>query len=141
MRLSLVAFAVLVTVISKAEPAQSYQHFVSLTLAKNYETNKEISQYWASKKLDGIRVVWNGQFLHTRVERKYMLLYGSQPHYLIKPLMVSFGQDEEIFILFRGRYSIDSPPTVLGVIYRLLCSTCRINQAITDFDMSSSLTY
>jgi DNA ligase-1 len=80
MRLSLVAFAVLVTVISKAEPAPSSQHFVPVTLAKTYETNKEISQYWASEKLDGIRVVWNGQFLHTRSGKKiYAPLWFTAP--------------------------------------------------------------
>lgn len=38
----------------------------AIQLAKNYNTVDDISQYWVSEKLDGIRGYWNGHQLLTR---------------------------------------------------------------------------
>lgn len=37
-----------------------------VTLAKNYNSDVDISDYWVSEKLDGIRAIWNGEKLLTR---------------------------------------------------------------------------
>ena len=81
MRLSLVAFAVIIAFATKAETVSSVQNIVPVTLAKTYESNKDISQYWVSEKLDGIRAIWNGEFLHTRSGKK---IYA--PHWFIASL-------------------------------------------------------
>ena len=81
MRLSLVAFAVIVTLTTKAETVPSYQGMVPVTLAKTYDMDKDVSQYWASEKLDGIRALWNGKFLHTRSGKR---IYA--PHWFTEPL-------------------------------------------------------
>ena len=81
MRLSLVAFTVIVTLATRAETVPSYQGMVPVTLAKTYDMDKDVSQYWASEKLDGIRALWNGKFLHTRSGKR---IYA--PHWFSKSL-------------------------------------------------------
>ena len=44
-----------------AEPATP-----RLMLATNYKSGAEVSDYWISEKLDGVRGRWDGQRLHTR---------------------------------------------------------------------------
>ncbi|MEZ8557893.1 DNA ligase [Vibrio cyclitrophicus] len=37
-----------------------------LVLANNYQQGIDVSQYWTSEKLDGIRALWDGEHLYTR---------------------------------------------------------------------------
>lgn len=39
---------------------------LNLQFAKTYQTNAEISQYWVSEKLDGVRGYWDGKQMFTR---------------------------------------------------------------------------
>ena len=43
----------------------------ALTLAKTYKGEIDLSQYWVSEKLDGVRAYWNGQQLISRQGNTY----------------------------------------------------------------------
>lgn len=62
-KLSIVVISVLFPVTNLA---YADTHSMPVTLAKNYNTDIDISNYWVSEKLDGIRAIWNGEKLLTR---------------------------------------------------------------------------
>ncbi|MDF2152166.1 DNA ligase [Vibrio sp. CAU 1672] len=62
-KMTLIAFAILHSV----QPDASADEIVpSVPLAKNYHDGVDVSEYWYSEKLDGIRAYWTGQHLVTR---------------------------------------------------------------------------
>lgn len=62
LKMTLIALAVMASSQSQAE--SSFTPFVSL--AETYQVGIDISEYWYSEKLDGIRAYWTGQHLVTR---------------------------------------------------------------------------
>lgn len=52
-----------------------------ITLAYSYEQGIDVTQYWQSEKLDGVRAIWDGKVLKTRSGR---LIYA--PRWFTKPL-------------------------------------------------------
>ncbi len=64
MRLTKLAIA---TLWACALPTQSsYLPPERLVLANTYQQGIDVSQYWKSEKLDGIRALWDGEHLYTR---------------------------------------------------------------------------
>lgn len=43
----------------------------AITLAKTYDRSIEVSQYWVSEKLDGVRAYWDGQWLISRQGNRF----------------------------------------------------------------------
>ncbi|CAE6903445.1 DNA ligase [Vibrio sp. B1FLJ16] len=62
LKMTLIALAVMASSQSQAE--SPFTPFVSL--AETYQVGIDISEYWYSEKLDGIRAYWTGQHLVTR---------------------------------------------------------------------------
>lgn len=66
MRLSLVAIGVLSCFANANTTPLDRFNSVPVTLAKIYHSSVDVTQYWQSEKLDGIRAIWNGKELVTR---------------------------------------------------------------------------
>ncbi|MDQ2190794.1 DNA ligase [Vibrio sp. 2017_1457_11] len=64
LKLSLLSIALLNTISVTA--TENSQMFIPVTAANSYQHGIDVAEYWKSEKLDGIRAVWNGQYLHTR---------------------------------------------------------------------------
>ncbi len=62
LRMTLIALAV----IASAQPQAGPNLHPPVSLADSYRDGIDISQYWYSEKLDGIRAYWTGQHLVTR---------------------------------------------------------------------------
>ena len=62
LRMTLIALAV----IASAQPQAGPHLHPPVSLADSYRDGIDISQYWYSEKLDGIRAYWTGQHLVTR---------------------------------------------------------------------------
>lgn len=62
LRMTLIALAV----IASAQPQADPNLLPPVSLADSYEDGIDVSQYWYSEKLDGIRAYWTGQHLVTR---------------------------------------------------------------------------
>ena len=65
-RLSVIASCLLIAFNSHASEDQIERDNLSVILANTYEQGIDISQYWQSEKLDGVRAIWNGKTLTTR---------------------------------------------------------------------------
>ncbi|WP_033197421.1 DNA ligase, partial [Vibrio ordalii] len=64
LKLSLLSIALLNTIPVIA--TENSQMFIPVTAANSYQHGIDVAEYWKSEKLDGIRAIWNGQYLHTR---------------------------------------------------------------------------
>ncbi|CAH1534862.1 ATP-dependent DNA ligase [Vibrio jasicida] len=62
LRMTLIALAV----IASAQPQADPNLLPPVSLAESYQDGIDVSQYWYSEKLDGIRAYWTGQHLVTR---------------------------------------------------------------------------
>lgn len=62
LRMTLIALAV----IASAQPQADPNLLPPVSLADSYQDGIDVSQYWYSEKLDGIRAYWTGQHLVTR---------------------------------------------------------------------------
>ncbi|WP_045404373.1 DNA ligase [Vibrio jasicida] len=62
LRMTLIALAVIVSAQPQADP----NLLPPVSLAESYQDGIDVSQYWYSEKLDGIRAYWTGQHLVTR---------------------------------------------------------------------------
>ncbi|MDC5840292.1 DNA ligase [Vibrio europaeus] len=80
-RLSLVAVSVMSAMMGTAQARDVAAEFLPVTLAASYEANIDVSDYWKSEKLDGIRAIWNGNRLITRNGNPI-----SAPHWFTEPL-------------------------------------------------------
>lgn len=69
-----------------------------LMLAKHYQQQDNVQDYWVSEKLDGVRAYWDGQQLQTRQGNVI-----NAPHWLIQSLP-KVALDGELW-LGRGRFS------------------------------------
>ncbi len=64
MRLTKLAVA---TLLAFSLPSHSsYLPPEQLVLANTYKQGIDVSEYWTSEKLDGIRALWDGKHLYTR---------------------------------------------------------------------------
>ncbi|WCP65767.1 DNA ligase [Vibrio tubiashii] len=80
-RLSIVAISVMSAMVGTAQAREVATEFLPVTLAASYEANIDVSDYWKSEKLDGIRAIWNGNTLITRNGNPI-----SAPHWFIEAL-------------------------------------------------------
>lgn len=69
-----------------------------LTLANIYQQNIDISEYWISEKLDGVRAYWDGKNLITRQGN-----FIHAPDWFTAPLPDSIRLDGELWIA-RGKF-------------------------------------
>ncbi|KJY81536.1 DNA ligase [Vibrio galatheae] len=65
-RLTLVAIGVLSTFATSAQATEKIADSLPVTLATVYDASIDVTDYWQSEKLDGIRAIWNGKALTTR---------------------------------------------------------------------------
>lgn len=100
-RLSLLAAAVLLSLQGHATATQPQP--VPLTLAKAFHQDTDVTDYWWSEKLDGIRAVWNGQQLMTRSGKPIIT-----PEWFVQPLP-DYPLEGELWA-GRGKYSIVHRP-------------------------------
>ncbi|MDR9828917.1 DNA ligase [Vibrio sp. FNV 38] len=71
--------------------SQLNNHKIGVMLAKNYHSSVDVSQYWVSEKLDGIRAYWDGHQLLTRNGHEI-----HAPKWFIDPLP-SFSVEGELW--------------------------------------------
>lgn len=105
LRMTLIAIAV----IASAQPQANPNLYPPVSLADFYHDGIDVSQYWYSEKLDGIRAYWTGQHLVTRNGIAYTHRNGSFAYCPITHWMGSCGQGEVTFILCNKRYWIRRP--------------------------------
>ncbi len=83
-----------------------------LSLAKNYKGQIDLTQYWVSEKMDGVRAYWNGQQLISRQGNPY-----SAPTWFIKDfpkqaldgeLWLGRDQFQSLLSIVRKKQAIDS---------------------------------
>ncbi|KGY11192.1 DNA ligase [Vibrio tubiashii] len=65
-RLSLLAISLLSAPTYTLLASDSVANMQPVALAEMYNASIEVSQYWVSEKLDGVRAIWDGQQLFTR---------------------------------------------------------------------------
>lgn len=65
-QLSKLSVFVISTFLPLSNWAQAATHTMPVVLAKNYNEEIDVSEYWVSEKLDGIRAIWDGSKLTTR---------------------------------------------------------------------------
>ena len=66
-RSKLISFLVSISLIASCTVSQANDSTAPpLTLAKTYQSKVDLSLYWVSEKLDGVRAYWNGQHLISR---------------------------------------------------------------------------
>lgn len=65
-KLSAVSLAVVMSLHSYAQAPGDAHSMMPVLLAQTYDSKIDISEYWKSEKLDGIRAVWDGNTLRTR---------------------------------------------------------------------------
>lgn len=75
-----------------------------VSLAQSYQDGIDVSEYWYSEKLDGVRAYWTGQHLVTRNGNRIYAQTGLQDLCLIIRWTVNFGLGEVTSILFSKRY-------------------------------------
>lgn len=97
----------LITCVSHAQHTQP-----KIQLATNYQVSADISQYWVSEKLDGVRGFWDGKHMYTkRGNRIYLPKYftnnwPNQP--LEGELWIKRGNFESISALIRTTQMTES---------------------------------
>ncbi|MEL7382943.1 MAG: DNA ligase [Pseudomonadota bacterium] len=81
-RLSYLAVAMLTLTAQAMEQSVDHQpKFSQLTLAKSYTSDIDLTRYWVSEKLDGIRAIWDGHKLTTRGGKEIIA-----PDWFVAPL-------------------------------------------------------
>lgn len=84
----------------------------ALTLAKTYQGQVDLSHYWVSEKLDGVRAYWNGQQLISKQGNTYHAPawftrdFPSQP--LDGELWIGRGQFQSLISTVRKNKAIDA---------------------------------
>ncbi len=126
--MTLIALAVM----ASAQPQANTPIAPPVSLAETYQDGIDVSEYWYSEKLDGIRAYWTGQHLVTRNGNQFMRPSGSLSHFRTIHWMVSFRPDAEIFTLFSKPFLIKHQLIARGAKSILWCLTCRIPQEITE---------
>ncbi|RTZ16813.1 DNA ligase [Vibrio aquaticus] len=66
LRLSALTVALMLSTSAMASQVEKVEHFMPVVLATSFDSDVEVSDYWKSEKLDGIRAIWDGQHLTTR---------------------------------------------------------------------------
>ncbi|MCK4841662.1 MAG: DNA ligase [Methylococcales bacterium] len=91
--------------------SSSYADKPALTLAKTYEGNVDISQYWVSEKLDGVRAYWNGKQLISRQGNIYSAPVWFAQYFpkqaLDGELWLARGQFQDLISIVRKKHAID----------------------------------
>lgn len=84
----------------------------ALLLAKVYQSEKNISDYWVSEKLDGVRAYWNGKHLISRQGNIYhapeWFIAGFPPIPLDGELWIDRQQFERLSGIVRKNQAIDA---------------------------------
>lgn len=93
-KLTLLAVSMLLPVTSSAESLLTPA--VAVVEANSYHQGLDLSDYWASEKLDGIRAVWNGTHLMTRtghpIHAPYWFIQGLPDYPVEGELWAGRGQ-------------------------------------------------
>lgn len=84
----------------------------TLTLAKTYQGQIDLTQYWVSEKLDGVRAYWNGQQLISRQGKTYLaptwFTQDFPTQALDGELWLGRGQFQPLLSIVRKKQAIDS---------------------------------
>jgi len=88
-----------------------YADTPALTLAKTYKPGVDVSQYWVSEKLDGVRAYWNGQQLVSRQGNIYpapaWFTQSFPKQALDGELWLARGQFQSLLSIVRKKQAID----------------------------------
>ncbi|NOR69397.1 MAG: DNA ligase [Methylomarinum sp.] len=91
--------------------SNSYADKPPLSLAKTYQGVEDISQYWVSEKLDGVRAYWNGQQLVSRQGNIYsapVWFTQSFPKQALDgELWLARGQFQRLVSIVRKKQAVD----------------------------------
>jgi len=83
-----------------------------LSLAKSYRGKIDLSQYWVSEKLDGVRAYWNGQQLISRQGNVYPAPAWFTQHFPVQTLdgelWLGRQQFQELLSIVRKKHPIDN---------------------------------
>lgn len=66
LKLSILAIAITISPNVFAEPTSDSSSLMPVMLATTYDSTIDVTEYWKSEKLDGIRAIWDGKQLKTR---------------------------------------------------------------------------
>ncbi len=113
----------------------SYADKPPLTLAKTYQADVDVSQYWVSEKLDGVRAYWDGQQLVSRQGNIYPApVWFTQgfPHQALDgELWLGREQFQQLVSIVKKKQPIDSEwKTVQYFVFDLPQSKSIFNQRL-----------
>jgi len=106
-----------------------------LALAKTYHPRADLSAYWLSEKLDGVRAYWNGKHLLSRSGQIYAAPAWFTHHFPSQPLdgelWIGRGQFEKLVSTVRKRHSVDTEwKQVRYMVFDLPTSKLTFNSRI-----------
>ena len=127
-KLSYLTIALLSAFPCRSDPIDIVRKHLPIMLAGYYDTDVDVSQYWKSEKLDGIRAIWDGENLRTRSGLKL-----SPPSWFTESLP-DYPVEGELWA-GRGHFNVVQS-TVLdkhplkqhGEKYTLCCLICQTHQ-------------
>ena len=113
----------------------SYADKPPLTLAKTYQADVDVSRYWVSEKLDGVRAYWNGQQLVSRQGNIYPApVWFTQgfPHQALDgELWLGREQFQQLVSIVKKKQPIDNEwKTVRYFVFDLPQSKSIFNQRL-----------
>ena len=84
----------------------------ALTLAKTYKGKIDITQYWVSEKLDGVRAYWNGRQLISRQGNTYpaplWFIKNFPTEALDGELWIDRNQFQRLLSIVRKKQAVDT---------------------------------